>query len=119
MRAVYLIVGILVLALMATGLTEASLAWGRRPLGNDQAARPAATPKPSPSVTPSPTATPAPSATVNRAATMRATASVTGVVLFRLTPNTVVTLRGAAAGSWQFVEYSGHTGYIHKDSLNY
>jgi hypothetical protein len=129
--------GVLVLALVAGALTEATLAFGHHGrLTNDALLRPLGTPTPSPSVapkatpTPKPTATPTPTptptatpvaatATTNAFVHMRAGKSTSTAILIDLNGGTVVTLLPDSNAQWQQVRYNGLTGYIFKTYLQY
>jgi uncharacterized protein YgiM (DUF1202 family) len=124
--------GVLVLALLAGVLTEASLALGHRgQVSDDAKARPAVStkspsPKSSASATPTPTSAPTPaatpalrSATTNSFVHMRAGKSLSSTILLDLNGGTVVYLLPDADAQWQQVQYSGATGYIFKTYLTY
>ena len=137
--------GVLVLALLAGGLTEATMALGGRGrLSNDALLRPlhqgakstvtptpsvtpqaTATPtptvKPTPAATPAPTPTPAASkkATTNAFVHMRAGKSTSTAILVDLNGGTVVELLSDSDAQWQQVRYNGLTGYIFKTYLVY
>ena len=141
-RVVATTAGVLVLALLAAGLTETTLAVGSRGrLSDDSAvkvtprvsASPSAKPSPSavakspspsagPSATPSSTPSPAPSgpvATTNAFVHMRAAASTSSAILYNLNGGTVVKLLPWQDPLWQEVEYNGATGYIYRTYLAY
>lgn len=138
-RVLVMLSGVLVLALLAGGLTEASLALGHHGrITNDlqvrpsQSLQPTATPTPiatpTPVLTPSPalTATPTPVATpvTKRAVTnsfvhMRAGKSIYTNILVDLNANTPVVLLPDSDAQWQQVQYNGLTGYIFKTYLTY
>jgi uncharacterized protein YgiM (DUF1202 family) len=128
--------GVLVLALLAVGLTEATLAVGHRGgIADDALLRPhtgvmTPTPTPSATATSSPTATPvvAPSAmptpavrvaTTNSFVHMRAGKSIYTNILTDLNAGTQVQLLPDADAQWQQVQYNGLTGYIFKTYLTY
>jgi uncharacterized protein YgiM (DUF1202 family) len=129
--------GILVLALFAGGLTEATMALGRHGgLTNDISLRPkpspvtpstpAATATPSVSVapTPTPTATPVPTPSYPTATTvsfvhLRSAKSTSSAILTDLNGGTVVRLLPDADAQWQQVQVNGLTGYIFKTYLAY
>jgi hypothetical protein len=133
--------GVFVLALLAGGLTEATLALGHRgSLSNDSLLRPAATkvkpsptaspvstkptvtPVPTPVATPIPTpiATPAASiATTNAFVHMRAGKSTSTAILIDLNGGAVVRLLSGGDAQWQQVQFNGLTGYIFKTYLTY
>ncbi len=137
-RAVATFGGIFVLVLIASGLTEATLALGHRgSLANDILLRPhqaklvpkpTSTPAPStpiPASSPSP-ATPTPSstpvvstATTNGFVHMRAGKSTSTAILTDLNGGTVVELLSDSDTQWQQVSYNGLTGYIFKTYLTY
>ncbi len=130
MRVVYIAIGILVLALAATGLAETTLALGKAHLGDDQNARPAATVTPTPTATATPTATPKPiitpaptpaakTATTTSFVRLRAGASTSSAILAELNGGTVVTLGTYSDSLWQQVRYNGLSGYIYKSYLRY
>lgn len=135
-RVVAILGGVLVLALVAAGLTEATLAMGHRGhISDDARLRPVATalpttvPSPSPSAaatptptsTPTPTATPAaaPTATTNSFVHLRAGKSTATPILVDLDGGTVVTLLPDSNAQWQQVNYNGVVGYIFKSYLAY
>lgn len=133
--------GVLVLALLAAGLTETTLAVGARGRLTDDStvkmaprpsASPSAKPSPSPSVAASPSAslvatplpTPAPTpagptATTNSFVHMRAAATTSSAILYNLNGGTVVKLLPWQDSTWQEVEYNGATGYIYRSYLAY
>jgi uncharacterized protein YgiM (DUF1202 family) len=138
-RLIATLTGVLVLALLAGALSEASLAIGHQgAITNDILLRPAATRKsvPSPSVsvkpvvtssphpavitTPSaaPLASSVPVGTTNAFVHMRATASTSSAILYNLNGGVEVTLLSGGNSTWQEVEYNGATGYIYKTYLN-
>jgi SH3 domain-containing protein len=131
-------VGGLILAILAAGLAEATLAVGQRgSLSNDIGLRPfakaasptprlSATPKPSPQVTPSATPTPSPSAspaaptaTTVAFVHLRAAASTSSEILANLNGSTTVTILSGGDTDWQEVEWNGLTGFIFKSYLSY
>jgi uncharacterized protein YgiM (DUF1202 family) len=139
-RVVATIGGVLVLALIAGGLAEATIASGHRgSLANDILLRPAAsskkvaapiptpptvglvvTPKPTPSQAATTTPTPAvPTATTSSFVHMRAGESTSTAVIVDLNGGTTVQLLPDSNSQWQQVEYSGQTGYIFKTYLIY
>lgn len=132
-RATAIFIGILILALLAGGLTEVALAvGGRGMLANDVLSRPKTqaktTPAPSSSVTPAatpvttPTPTPTPAAATaitNSFVHLRAAASTSSNILTDLNGGTVVQLLPYVDPEWQQVQYNGFTGYIFKSYLNY
>jgi uncharacterized protein YgiM (DUF1202 family) len=139
-RVVATIGGVLVLALIAGGLAEATIAGGHRgSLANDILLRPVAsprkvaTPTPAPptlgpvaTTTPTPapaiTATPSPAiptATTSSFVHMRAGKSTSTAVIVDLNGGTTVQLLSDSDAQWQQVEYNGQTGYIFKTYLNY
>jgi uncharacterized protein YgiM (DUF1202 family) len=125
--------GVLVLAIFAGSLTEATLAFGRSGISDDVLLRPthvapssskSPTPSPSPSATPTPSPTPAPTPTERTATTngfvhLRAGNSTTSAIIIDLQQGTTVTLLPYSDVSWQQVQYNGQTGYIFKSYLNY
>lgn len=132
MTRIFLIVfGILVLALVASGLTEAALVIGR-PLSVSVEPKVPATPKPvtpaSPTVaptpapapvTPAPAAVPLPTATVNGFVHMRADRSTAAVIITDLYAGNTVQYTQVDAGLWQAVIYQGQNGFVYKTYLNY
>lgn len=139
-RAVATFGGVLILALVAGGLTEATLAFGRHgSLTNDALLRPLyRSPKPTPSPTSSPVAspsvtpvasatpsiTPAPTPVIPRATTnsfvhMRAGKSTSTTILIDLNGGTVVDLLPDQDAQWQQIRYQGLSGYIYKTYLSY
>jgi len=134
-RAVFVLVGVLVLSLAAFGLAEATLVFGHRgALTDDRSVRPSTSPKTdakpsaSPATTPTPTPTPAPTpaptpdartATTISFVHMRAGASTSTPILTDLNGGTVVTLGTYADSQWQQVYYNGQSGYVFKAYLRY
>lgn len=134
-RAVFVLLGVLVLSLAAFGLAEVTMVSDHRfPLTDDRSVRPstgsktAVTPSPSPSATPAPTLvpdpTPAPTPVASTAITvsfvhMRAGASTSTPILTDLNGGTVVTLGAYADNQWQQVFYNGQSGYVFKAYLRY
>ena len=125
--------GVLILALMAAGLTEATLALGPHGrLTNSTALRPA-TPTPTPTATPTPTVVPTPTptpvptatpvpvrtATTNGFVHMRASNTTSSAILIDLNAGTRVELLAYSDNLWQQVRYSGYVGYIWKGYLAY
>lgn len=133
--------GVLVLALLAAGLTEATLAVGDRGRTSDDSTlqattRPTVSTKPSdtpvasttpsasatPKATPTPTPAPTPAgpvATTNAFVHMRAAASTSSAILYNLNGGTVVQLLPWSDQLWQEVQYNGTTGYIYRTYLAY
>jgi uncharacterized protein YgiM (DUF1202 family) len=134
-RVTAILSGILLLALLAGGLTEAALAIGHRgSLVDDVRLRPmVGRPRPAsptPSATPSPTPVPTaaatpvpaptlPSATTNSFVHMRAGKSTSTAILTDLDGGTVVQVLPDSDAQWQQVQYNGLTGYIFKSYLNF
>jgi uncharacterized protein YgiM (DUF1202 family) len=137
-RAIATLGGVLVLALLAGGLTEATLAIGHSGgIADDYLLRPASshlkaagvTPKPTPSGSPvaSPAATPAatsvPSAqlfaTTNAFVHMRAGKTTASNIVLNLNGGSQVQLLPDSDSQWQQVQYNGVTGYIFKTYLNF
>jgi uncharacterized protein YgiM (DUF1202 family) len=134
-RALVILSGVLLLALLAGGLTEATLAVGHLGgIADDTASRPAAKPKavvsagPTPSATAMPTVTPAPQATstpvgkvavTNSFVHLRAGKSIYTNILTDLNAGTTVQLLPDSDAQWQQVQYNGLTGYIFKIYLTY
>jgi uncharacterized protein YgiM (DUF1202 family) len=136
-RAVATLSGVLILALMAAGLTEATLALGHRGnITDDTAERPQAspasvmTPDATPKSTPfaSPVAEASPSAmspptpslegTTNAFVHMRASESTSSAILFNLNSGTEVQILAGGNAQWQEVEYDGTSGYVFKTYLD-
>lgn len=130
--------GILVLAILAGGLTEATLVLGHHGrIADDSLLRPntpkttsspspSSTPTSSPSpsakpvTTPTPTPTPVvPTATTNAFVHMRADKSIYSNILIDLNGGTKVQLLPDSNAQWQQVRYNGLTGYIFKAYLTY
>jgi uncharacterized protein YgiM (DUF1202 family) len=137
-RLLAILGGVLILALVAGGLTEATLAFGRsggagddtslRPVGKQQLARSTPSPKPTasvvatPALTPAPTPSPTPSgpqATTNSFVHLRASNSTSSAILANLDGGTLVQLLPYSDSVWQEVQYNGTTGYIYKSYLTY
>lgn len=120
------------LALLAAGLTEATMAYGSRSrlaLDTDGALRPA-TPTPTASATPTATPTPTPTdtptptpviatATTNGFVHMRASATTASAIVIDLNAGTVVELLPYRDSLWQQVRYQGYTGYLWRAYLTY
>lgn len=134
--------GVLLLAILAAGLTESALAVGRlNTTTDDLLFRPrhtaSPTPKPSPSVTATPSATPTPPsaggvtpvpatptpnvamATTNAFVHMRASNSTSSAILTDLNGGTKVELLPYRDAQWQKVKYNGLIGYIFTSYLTY
>ena len=133
--------GVMILALIAGGLTEATLAWGHRGrLANDTLERPvitpksrvpvAATPTPTPKVAsatpatptpaPAPTATPSgPQGVTNSFVHMRAGKTTSTPILADLEAGTRVEILSDSDAQWQQVRYNGNVGYLYKLYLDY
>ena len=138
-RVAAILSGILVLALLAGGLTEATLAIGHSgritddrslrpaqatPTASPRGAKPSATPTASVKPTASPTVTPmptpaGPTATTNSFVHLRAGKSTSTTILADLDGGTVVQLLPDSDAQWQEVRYNGLTGYIFKSYLAY
>lgn len=138
-RALTILGGVLVLALIAGGLTEATLAIGHGGrIHDDRLLRPVSlrnpTPKPTPSAIPSATPvvtpvatlapTPAPTPVVRMITTnafvhMRASNSLNAAILLDLNGGTKVEMLPIADAQWQQVRYNGLVGYIFKSYLTY
>ena len=135
-RVVYTLIGILALALVASGLTEVTMAVGRSQLVDDQAARmsaqatptpsvrPTASPSPTTTPTPTPAATPTPApvvrtATANSYVHMRSGPSTSTAIVTDLYAGYVVTLGAYSDTQWQEATYNGTHGYIYKAYLTY
>lgn len=140
-RAVATLCGILVLALVAGCLTEASFAYGHG-IGNDPvssvatvpaksasptpsptkapASTPIATPTFSPTPTPTPSATPStPTAATNSFVHLRSQMSTASTILANLNADTTVILLSGGDSSWQEVSVDGYDGYVYRTYLNY
>lgn len=125
--------GVLILALLAAGFTEATIALGPHgSLTNDTALRPSAASTPTPTASPTPTLAPtaAPTttpmltvavatATTNGFVHLRAGKSIYTPILTDLNAGTVVQLLPDSDAQWQQVRYNGLTGYIFKSYLAY
>lgn len=130
---------ILVLALIAGGLTEVTLAVGHRQTTVDLALAPKASGTPSPSATPHKTATPSPTpsatttpsptpspsvqsgptATTNAFVHLRQGPSTSTTILENLNGGTVIHLLSYSDSTWQEVSVDGFTGYIYRSYLTY
>ncbi len=127
MRAVFTLQGILLLAVIASGLTEFTLVYAKH-AAPEVAVSPSPSPSPSPSATPTPTATPTatPVATpavatvvTNGFVHMRAGASTSTPIVTDLQAGTTL-IRGTYSDSqWQQVSYNGLNGYVFKAYLTY
>jgi hypothetical protein len=133
-RAIATLTAVLILALLAGGLTEATLAYGHG-VGQDNFARPSSTTKPATSSTPKPTpvpatptptpaATPVPTpsaatATTNSFVHMREGMSTSTAIILNLNADSVVTLLSGGDSTWQEVEYDGYQGYVYTTYLSY
>jgi hypothetical protein len=134
------LVGALILAILAAGLAEATLAMGQRGSltdgtgGRPQASatptpRPAVSPKSSPTSKasptpvstpiPTPSASPLPTATTNAFVHLRAQASTSSQILANLNGGAVVKLLPESNSQWQEVEWNGITGFIFISYLDY
>ncbi len=126
--------GVLLLAIVAGVLTEATLAIGHRGgIADDKALRPSSTPaartptpipsaSPTPtiSVTPAPTPTPsAPTAVTNSFVHMRSAKSTSSNIIMDLNGGTTVELLSDVDLQWQQVRYNGQIGYVFKTYLTY
>ena len=133
-RATATLAGILVLALIAGGLTEVTLAVGHRQgISDDAVLAPKSTPTPSltphakatpsptatPSATPTPTATPGSVATTNSFVHLRQEATTSSEILENLNGGTTVQLLSYEDDQWQEVSVNGVQGYIFKSYLTY
>ena len=138
-RVIVTFSGVLVLALLAGGLTEGTMALGHRgSLADDVLLRPhksakasptpkptvAPTPKPTPGAVSTPVPTPVPTpatatATTNSFVHLRAGKSTSTAILTDLNGGTVVQLLSDSDAQWQQVRYNGLTGYIFKTYLTY
>jgi len=132
-RITSIVFGILVLALIASGLTEAALVIGRPQAVLVEPTVPAApkpvTPKPvvpvpvepapaAPAPAPTPAAT-LPTATINGYVHMRADRSTASAIIGDLYAGYAVNYQQVDAGLWQFVTYQGQNGFVYKTYLNY
>ncbi len=127
---------VLILALVAGGLTEATLAYGHgvgqdtvankptqtptqesSPKPTPKASTPVATPSPTPTPTPSPST--APTATTSSFVHMRSGMSTATSIVLNLNTGSVVTLLSGGDAAWQEVEYGGYQGYVYKSYLIY
>lgn len=130
-RAVFVLLGVLVLSLAAFGLAELTMVYGQRSaITDDRSVRlstspqATATPIPTPSVTPTPVPTPVPTAAAPTVTTisfvhMRTGASTSTPILTDLNGGTVLTLGAYADSQWQQVYYNGRSGYVFKAYLRY
>ena len=132
-RILSIVFGITALALLASILTETSLALGTRqttspePVHQATVVSPKVIPKttPTPAPTPAVTPTPAPvapalpTATVNGFVHLRASATTSSAIIIDLNVGNVVQYAQVDAGLWQAVTYNGQNGYIYKSYLNY
>lgn len=132
-RGLTILSGILILALLAGGLTEAALALGHRGgVGEVVVRTPSPSPRASatpvatatPSATPTPTATPvatpsAKTAVTNSFVHMRAGKSIYTNILTDLNAGMVVEVLPDSDAQWQQVRYKGMIGYIFKLYLTY
>ena len=129
--------GILVLALLAGGLTEATLALGHHGgIADDAKLRPQSSVTPTPTPSPSSSSTPSPAATLaatptpvatpvlktavtNSFVRIRAGKSTTSAIMYELNGGTVVGLLPGGDSTWQQVSYQGSIGYIYRTYLTY
>jgi uncharacterized protein YgiM (DUF1202 family) len=129
MAKVTVVGGVLILAVLAAGFTEATIALGPHgSLTNDTALRPAtptttATPTPAPTPLPTvvPTPTPAPTVAVATATTtafihVRSGKSTSAPIVTDLNAGTVVELLPDSDAQWQQVRYGTVTGYVFKST---
>lgn len=124
------------LAVVAAGLAEATLAFGQvGRISDDAGVRHAVvtlTPKltatpvptPAPTVTPTVAPTPVPTAVAPHAVTnsfvhLRQSNSTSSAILMDLNGGTIVTLLPYSDSQWQQVQYNGLTGYIFRSYLMY
>jgi uncharacterized protein YgiM (DUF1202 family) len=132
-RILATVFGITVLALLASGLAEASLALNSPQTTSPEPAvkatvvspkvvqkvTPATTPTPASTPTPTPATPTVPTATVNGFVHMRASATTSSAILLDLNAGNVVQYSSVDAGLWQAVTYHGQAGYVYKSYLNY
>lgn len=123
-RVLAIIFGITVLALLASGLTEASLVLGHKQMTSIEPthiASPVPTPPvPTPPVLPPVVAAPVtPTATVNAFVHMRADRSTSSAIVTDLNAGAAVQYAKIDDGLWQAVTYQGQSGYVYKSYLNY
>ena len=133
-RTLLILSGVLVLALLAAGLTEAALAIGHRgTIADDAVSRTttptpgvSSTPTPTPSATPAVTSTPTPvttpvahTATTTVQVRLRVGASTSSAMIAWIDAGTVVTLGNYVDASWQEVTVNGLNGYIFRAYLAY
>lgn len=139
-RAVATFGGVLVIGLLAAGLTEATLAHGGhgklsndallRPLGPITSPSPAAgtshTVAPSPAPTTIPIVTPAPVSSIrspvaitNSFVHLRASNTASSTILVDLSAGTPVQVLPTSDAQWQQVSYNGQTGFIFRTYLTY
>lgn len=131
--------GVMVLALVAAAITEATLAVGHREsLGSEELLRqlhggfkktgPVATVSPTPTTTPSPTPSPiasptsppkVPTVTTSSFVRLRAGASTSTAVLAELNGGTVLERLPDGNSQWQQVRYGNMVGYVFKAYLIY
>ena len=126
LRLLSTILGIVMLALIATALTETSLAVGKTQTTSPEPATKAvtttakpATPTASTTTTPSPAAPASPTATVNGYVHMRTSPTTSASIVFDLNAGDVVSYGQVDDGLWQTVTYQGIHGYIYKTYLDY
>lgn len=130
MRAVFTLIGILILAVAASALAEFTMVYAQH--SPQVAEAPSPTPSATPTPTPSPSATPTASPTVTPVATptartvvtngfvhMRAGASTATAIVTDLQGGTVLTLGAYSDSQWQQVSYNSLNGYVFKAYLTY
>lgn len=139
-RFIASMVGGLILAILAAGLAEATLAIGQRgSLSNDTTLRPVSgaahgSPKPvasptpppkakpsaTPILAPTPSATPAgPTATTSSFVHLRAQPTTSSEILANLNGGIVVQLLNGGNSTWQEVKWNGITGFVYVSYLTY
>ena len=142
LRAVETLGGVIIIALLAGGLAEATLAFGgHNNTANDTILRPLATTSLKPKSTASPALSPAPVATVAKPSAspspvptvspsvptattssfvhLRVSNSTSSAIITDLNGGTVVELMPISDSQWQQVKFNGQTGYIFKAYLVY
>jgi uncharacterized protein YgiM (DUF1202 family) len=114
------------LALIATGLTEASLALGKTQTTSPEPAHKVTTPavktttvKPVAPISAAPTAPVLPTATVNGFVHMRSSPTTSASIIIDLNAGDVVSYSKVDPGPWQSIIYQGTYGYVYNTYLNF
>lgn len=127
MRAAFTLIGILLLAVIASALTEFTLVYAKHTTP-EVSVSVSPTPTPTPSPTPTPTVTPTstpiatpsvPTVVTNGFVHMRSGASTSTPIVTDLQAGTTLILGSYSDSQWQQVSYNGINGYVFKAYLTY